>query len=194
MLLRAIALGWSVVLASCGMCGSAPTAQTPGTPTVAPVVTPTAQQEPAAPEPTGPPPRLRVIFEPDPLGGEALRVENRGEATVQVRAFVDLELSSSGDFAPTPTQLRIEPQGASSIVLNDGDAPECLDLVAGGALVMPPWDYVIRPARCPEQPAEDLDAGTYRYVVQSCDERHPFASPAFTLGHEDLRPSAPCAR
>jgi len=191
---RAVALYSSLTLFGCGMCGPAPSTEAPPS---ASRVQSTAQPEPGPdqPEPREadePPPELRVVIERDPFGRRELRVENRGDGPAGVRSWVNLEVVEGEDYTPTSTHLRLDHGGESALVVRPTDTAECIEIVGGAALILPPWDFITRPANCPDHPEETLAAGAYRYLVQSCDERHRFPSSAFVLTDADRRPSAPC--
>ena len=173
----------------CGMCGAAPSTEAP-VPT--PTTEPATPENPTAPEAHLPPPDLSVVFEIDPFGRRELRVENRGDGPAQVRSWVNLESSEGGGYSATSTRLRLDRDRDIARLVTPADTVECLEIVGGAALILAPWDFITRPASCPAHPEQTLTAGTYRYMVQSCNEQHSFPSSPFVLTEEDRPPSSPC--
>lgn len=62
-----------------------------------------------------------------------------------------------------------------------GAAPECVSLSTGATLQPVPWRGNYCYSQCPVSCDLDgpLPAGTYRFVVTTCDGKQRFASPAF---------------
>ena len=190
---QVLALFSSLALAGCGMCGSAPSTEAPVTTPTAAVADPTATETPTLPEARLPRPDLRIVFQHDPFGRRELRVENRGDSPAPIRSWVGLESSEGGDYSVMAPRLHLGRGGDAAALVTPTDTVECVELIGGAALILAPWNFVTRPANCPAEAQQTLAAGTYRYIVQSCDEQHEFPSSPFVLSEEDLPPNAPCA-
>jgi len=134
----------------------------------------------AAPEPEQPavpedaPLQLRARAEVD-SGQVALVLEVlRGRARLASTLGVEREVD--GHFVAVT--------GIAGLTLRSDcqtPAPECVALVAGAELRPPPWLGTLGDAQCICTRCGPAQAGTYRFVVSSCDGRQRAETERFTL-------------
>jgi hypothetical protein len=118
--------------------------------------------------PAGPAPTLAVRAVRGRSGHVSIAIENRGTDVARLGA---LEVVRDGETAAT-------------LALRDDcehDAPECRELLPGGALHPPPWLGTIGDAQCACDRCADAEPGSYAIVVTTCDGAHRLSSPPFAV-------------
>lgn len=130
---------------------------------------------PAAPTAPEPPPTLAIRGEPRP-GRVGIVVENRGEALVRLAPRIEIERETEGAWSILAGlgELTLRPDC-------EQDAPSCIELVPGAALHPPEWLAATGQAQCRCVRCTPAPAGTYRFVVQSCDGAHRIAGEPFEI-------------
>lgn len=123
----------------------------------------------------GPAPSLRVLGVPETHGRTvAIRVENHGAQT-ELTGAVTLQQRDGDAWADV--------DGASLDLRFScrEEAPECLTLAPGAVLLPPPWLGTIGDAQCICTRCGPAEAGTYRFVVRSCNGAHEALGEPFAL-------------
>lgn len=134
-----------------------------------------AAPEAAAPGEPGPPPVLRITGTPEPDRRVAIRVENRGTESAELRGSLGLQ-RLRGD--------RWEDARAASLELRwscEDEAPRCVTLAPGAVLLPPEWLGTSGDAQCRCARCSPIEAGTYRFVATSCDGAHTIEGEPFEL-------------
>ncbi len=155
-----------------------------------------AQASPSVESPPVPTSATETVAEPrevaDAVPPDAtLDVRVRGEAAEGGAVMVVVEVH--GGVARLAKTIRVErevdgrfePLGSVAGLELRADcqtpAPECVEIVAGAELRPPPWLGTLGDAQCICTRCAPAPAGTYRFVLTSCDGRQRVESPAFEL-------------
>jgi hypothetical protein len=122
---------------------------------------------------------LAVEAEPARYGREVtLRVANRGQEPAALRGEVLLEREGPDGFAPLD-DVALDLRYACGEA-----APECVTLAPGATYIPPPWLGRQGDAQCGCEGCAPAPAGTYRFVVQSCDGAHRVEGAPFDVPPE----------
>lgn len=134
------------------------------------------EEAPEPPPDPGPRPTLRVVGEPERLDRQvAIRIENRGDAVAELATAIGLQRSQGEDW---------EDVGADLYLRDSCSAPvpeECVSLAPGGVLLPPAWRGELGDAQCDCERCTAADAGTYRFVIQTCNGGHTLEGEPFEL-------------
>jgi hypothetical protein len=96
----------------------------------------------------------------------SLRVENRGDEEVALRAALALERQRGSTWESVDATLALRDSC-------DADVPACVRLAPGAVFFPPAWRAVLGDAQCGcEQGCTTAPAGVYRLVVTSCSGAH----------------------
>lgn len=124
----------------------------------------------------GPPPTLRVTGIPSAHGRSvAVRIENRGTAAAELARGLSVQRRAEG--------VAWSEVGASLDLRYscEDEAPECVTLAPGAAYLPPPWLGTLGDAQCACERCAAAEAGTYRFVVRSCNGAHVLEGEPFEL-------------
>ncbi len=170
-----------VIFVALGACGSPTPQETARVP--AQQTGPTTREgppvivaPPRAVVPSGPAPTLSIVGAPEAIGDAvAISITNRGAGPAELGTRVAIEVERNGTFAAAqPSLVTLRYDCAQ-------EAPACVTLAPGAELIPPPWlgtwgDMQCRCLRC-----APVEAGTYRFVVTTCDGAHRIEGTPFTL-------------
>jgi len=135
---------------------------------------PDAPEETEAPAPTDP--TLEIRLRAESLDHSITPVVEVLGGTARLAKDIGVEREVNGHFVPV--------RGIASLELrNDchSRAPDCVELVAGAELRPPPWTGMLGDAQCICTRCGPAPAGTYRFVIHTCDGRQHAESEPFTL-------------
>lgn len=122
----------------------------------------------------GPPPVLRVVGEPDAHSRRvAIRIENRGREATQLAGSIELQ-RLAGDTWSDMARVHLDLRYSC-----DDEAAECVTLAPGATYLPPEWLGTIGDSQCACERCAPAEAGTYRFVVRSCDGAHTVAGQSF---------------
>lgn len=138
-----------------------------------------AQQRPLHPEPACTRVTLRAAPGANPRE-VSLRVENTdpGDFPARLRAAIEVQRRVGG---------RWQRVSAAGLTLRENcatEAPECVTLAPRASLTAAPWTGMLGDAQCRCTRCGPAPAGTYRFVVSTCEAclaPHSFESEAFEL-------------
>ncbi|HJL14484.1 MAG TPA: hypothetical protein RMH99_02440 [Sandaracinaceae bacterium LLY-WYZ-13_1] len=126
----------------------------------------------------GPPPQLRVTGEIDPHHRTVTaRVANRGDRT-NLRGRFGLERQVDDEWTPVP-DVALDLRYSC-----EDEPPECVTLAPGAVFIPPPWQGMVGDAQCECEECGPAPAGTYRFVIHSCNEAHRVTGEPFELPPE----------
>lgn len=124
----------------------------------------------------GPAPILRVVGVPDShTRVVAVRIENRGDETVQLASTFELQ-HRRGDAWTVADSVHLELRYSC-----EDEAAECVTLAPGAIYLPPGWLGTIGDAQCECARCGAAEAGTYRFVVGSCNGAHSVEGEPFEL-------------
>lgn len=134
----------------------------------------TESETPTPRAPAGPPPVLAVRAERTRDRTFAPVVQNRGRELARISSRLVLEREGEDAFEAVPSvDLSLRWDCATA-------APECVELAPGAELRPPAWLGTLGDAQCDCERCADAPAGTYRFVVTTCDGDHRIVGDAFT--------------
>ena len=122
-----------------------------------------------------PPPVLAVRGTPDRHGRVAIAIENRGTTTASVASAITLE-AQRGDAWEA-----LEGTALTTRADCQHEPVHCQELAPGAALQPPAWLGTIGDAQCACERCGAAPAGTYRFVVRTCDGSHTLPGDPFEL-------------
>lgn len=183
----------AAVLVSCGGSGGAPstterssahaTAADDGTAEPAggdPAIARGDEAEPAArtTHPPGPAPVVVVRGTPGGGGQVTIDVENRGTELARLAPAIAVERErGDGSFEAV--------DGIASLTLRPDcrtEPPACVELAPGAVLHPPEWLGTHGDAQCICTRCAPVEAGTYRFVLTTCDGAHRLEGVSFAAG------------
>lgn len=130
--------------------------------------------EASEPVDPGPPPVLQVSGEPDEHSRRvAIRIENHGTDEAEIAGAVVLQRRSGEGFED------VEGVSLDLRFTCEDEPPECVTLAPGAVYLPPPWLGTIGDAQCACEECGPAPAGTYRFVVQSCNRAHTIEGDPF---------------
>lgn len=176
---------FAFVFGACGACGGADGGST-GTEdepvTDRPVTESSAggsSGEAAAPIDPSDPPVVTVTGEPVE-GGVAIVVQSRGDEPARLRPTVRVEVRQGEGWEAVPTGESVQLRADC-----EDEVPECVELVPGAELRAVPWRGLAGQAQCECERCAPVDAGEYRFVLESCAPEghapHRIASAPFDI-------------
>ncbi len=131
--------------------------------------------------------RTTVPVEPGNVAGLSVRgerrahgeiaplVEARGEAPVRVKRTIGVERRDGERWVTVPVRdLTLRPDCGHA-------ADVCVTLVHGGGLFPPAWNGKSGVGQCTEATSRDVPAGTYRFVLESCEGETAVTGEPFTV-------------
>ncbi|NOY91381.1 MAG: hypothetical protein GXP55_09230 [Deltaproteobacteria bacterium] len=127
------------------------------------------------PAPADAPLDIRVRGELAEGGAVTAVVEVHG-GTARLARTIGVEREVDGRFEPVGSVAGLELRADCQT-----PAPECVEIVVGAELRPPPWLGTLGDAQCICTRCAPAPAGTYRFVLTSCDGRQRVESPAFEL-------------
>jgi len=107
----------------------------------------------------------------------AFELRNEGSAEVSLLRSLAVEKKSGEKWEPAPVTLQLIESCAEK------PASECITLAPRAVFRPVPWNGYSCGGQCPEPCRANvyLGPGTFRVVATTCDRKHHFPSPAFTL-------------
>ena len=168
-----------LLLSACG--GSAPQ-ETTAVPSVEPSASPSADSIPSEPEPVAAPPPSgeapTISLTGTPASATqhvAISVTNHGATSAELGTSIGLEVQRDGAFVPAQrTSLALRYDCAQ-------EAPACVTLAPGAELIPPEWLGTWGDVQCVCTRCGPAEAGTYRFVLTTCDGAHRIEGTPFTI-------------
>lgn len=155
--------------------GVAPEVEAPGEPSSA-EATPSSEPPAPAPPPTPADPPLTVDLRGEVADGVVTPVIEVRGGTARLSASIVIEREDAGRYAPL--------EGVGTLALRascEEPISDCVEVVEGAELRPPAWLGTVGDAQCICTRCGPAPAGTYRFVLTSCDGRQRVEGAPFEL-------------